>query len=605
MLTWISEQAKWVIYIFIVFILAGLLFMDMSQLQTDKTPPVAKVNNEVVSNAEFQTRLQQVQQGQQGANLTEAQNAQMRQELLNQFIQERLITKVIADLKLVGSDAELWSDLMNDPIPGVQKAPVFMTDSVFDMNKYRAWLDTSIAGSISDPQLIQYREYLRNTKIPQRQLQVLVTAGYHPSTLEAKWTAMHRETKFKVWVAQAPVDSFQVAQPDSAAVLAYFKANPDSFFIPRDMAKLQYVALPIRASQSDERSSREWAQMLINQLKEGADFAELAKMNSEDLASNEKGGLVEDAAAWGPSYQLAIASLDSGAMVAEPVRSAAGWHIIQAMGKTGKGDSVKVASRHILVKISASTETVDSLSNLLKDIKEEVDAGKKLAEVAAAKKLPVSVTDWFAKGDEIPGLGYIQGLASYVFRNPEMHRSEDIASSVLQNKEVVALFVKTDSLVAGSRNVVPFEGYIGGILANQKRLDAAKQYLSSKVAEISAVAQIDSTNRLSIAKVVLDTADAAFEGFVPGLGYGSPSMYKVLSKAQVGAWTPVMEGNRAAVMVKVLSKSEPDAATLEGQVGQELQSAWMYGNYSMFNEYMKNLQDGAKVVNNLDLYFAE
>lgn len=605
MLTWISEQAKWVIYIFIVFILAGLLFMDMSQLQTDKTPPVAKVNDELVSNAEFQSRLQQIQQAQAGQNLTDAQNAQMRQELLGQFIQERLMTKAIAELQLFGSDAELWHDLITEPIPGVQKAPVFMTDSVFDMAKYRAWLDTSIAGSISDPQLIQYREFLRSTKVPQRQLQALVTAGFHPSTLEAKWTAVHRETKFKLWVAQTSVDSFPQETPDSSAVRAYFTANPDSFYIPRDMAKVQYVALSITPSEGDERSSREWAQMLINQLKEGADFAELAKMNSEDQATMENGGEVVDPSVWGPVYQTALATLDSGATVTEPIRSGSGWHIIQGLGKTGTGDSAKVKSRHILVKISASTETVDSLSNLLKSVKEEVDLEKPFAEVAAAHKLPVSVTDWFSKGDEIPGIGYMQGLSSYVFRNPEMPRSEDIASSVLQNKDVVALFVKSDSLVAGTRQLVPFEGYIAGNLSNQKRLQAAIQYLGTKANEVSAVANIDSTNRLSIAKVILDTAETAFEGFVPGLGYASPAMYRVLSRAQIGAWTPVSEGTRAAVMVKLLSKTEPDAAALEAQIAQEVQSAWMYANYSMFNEYVKNLQDGAKVVNNLDLYFAE
>jgi peptidyl-prolyl cis-trans isomerase D len=606
MLTWISQQAKWVIYIFIVFILAGLLFMDMSQLQTDKTPPIAKVNDEVILQTEFQQKLQQVMQAQAGANLTDAQTAQLRQELLNQFIQERLLNKVVANLDLSGSDAELWQDLVQDPIPGVQKAPIFQTDSTFDPAKYQAWLDTAIAGSISDPQLVQYREYLRNQKIPQKQLQILVTAGYHPSSLEATWSAAHRESRFQLWVAQASVDSFQAQTPDSAAIQAYFTANPDSFYVTRDLVKLSYVALPIQPSARDERSANEWASMLVNQLKEGADFAELAKMNSEDLVSSEKGGEVADINAWGPAFAQAATTLDSGKIVTEPLRTAFGWHVIQALGKTGTKDSVKVKVRHILVKVTASTETVDSLVLALKSVKEGVDAGKSISDVAKELKYSVQVTDWFGKGDEVPGMGFMQGLSSYAFVNTAKRKGDEISSAVLQNKAAVAVFVKSESISAGSRNIVPFKQNITTALMNKARIAEAGKYLQSKLAEVQSVAKIDSANRNAIAKVTLDAIDnGSFEGFVPGVGYASPTLYKALSSQKVGEWGSVLDGSRAAVLLKIISKTDPDPAALQAAVAQEVSSSWMYGGYSMFGDYMKNLQAGAQIVNNMDLYFAE
>lgn len=606
MLTWISEQAKWVIYIFIVFILAGLLFMDMSQLHTDKTPPVAKVNGESIQHQEFSTRLQQAQQAQQGANLSEAQHAKLRTELLNQFIQERLLSKVIKSAGLVGSDIELWNDLVNDPIPGVKNAPAFKTDSVFDPAKYRAWLDTTIAGKITDPQLIQYREYLRNQKIPQKQLQLLVTAGYHPSSLESRWTVNHRETRFQVWVAQAPIDSFAAPAVDSVAIEAYFKANPDSFYVQRDMSKVKYIALPVQASVKDEQSAKEWAQMLINQLKEGADFTELAKMNSEDQTSNDKGGDVSDLNAWGPTFVTALSTLDSGKIYQEPVRTAFGWHVIMSTGKGSSKDSVKVHARHILVKIAASTETVDSMVTKLKAIKEDVDAGKSFDEASKAQGLIVTESNWFGKGDELPGIGFLQGLNSYAFRNSEMPKTEEISSQVLQSKEVVALFVKADSIKAGSRNLAAFKPYIAGALANQKRLELAKQYLQSKAADIQGLVKIDSSNRLSIAKIILDTLDnASYEGFIPGLGYASPALYKVLTSQKPGVWGGIVDGARSATMVKIITRKDPEAASVDASIHSEISQGWLYASYSLFNEYLKNLQEGAKVVNNLDLYFAE
>jgi len=605
MLTWISSNAKWVIYIFIVGILAGLLFMDMSQLKTDHAPPLVKVGEDRVIVADYQTRLQQVQQQQAGHDLTDAQNAQMRQELLQQFVQEKLMNQQIKALQLLGSDAELWSDLINDPIPGVQKAPAFQTvhgaDTTFDMGKYRAWLDTSIAGTITDPQLIEYREYLRNQKVPQRQLQLLVNAGFHPSTLEARWTAEHALTKFQVVVASALADSFPAVTADSSSIDAYFKAHTDSFFIPRDLARLNIVALPIEASKADEASAKEWTLMMLNQLKDGADFAELAKMNSEDPTSSEKGGEISDLAAWGPEFVQAVTALDSGKYLAEPIRTSFGWHIAQNLGK---GDSSKVKVRHILVKVSASSETVDSVVALLKSVKEDVDAGKSLKDAISASKLSIHETPWIGKGDEIPGVGYLQGLASYAFRNPEMPKNDDHSSQVLQNKQYVLLAVKSDSAKAGSRLLAPFRPYIAGVLANQKRLDAARQYLDSKASEIAAVAAVDTTVE-QVAKVKFTTVDATYEGFVPGLGYATASVYRALSKQAIGSWGPAQNGNGAAVSVKILAKTDPDAAQLQQQMATEIGSRWQFGAYSMFNDYLKNIEEAAHVVNNLDLYFQE
>jgi len=606
MLTWISSNAKWVIYIFIVGILAGLLFMDMSQLQTDHQPPIVKVGEDRVILADFQARLEQIQQQQQQHDLTDAQNAEMRNEILHQFVQEKLLNQQIKALSLVGSDAELWSDLMNDPIPGVQKAPAFQTvvgaDTTFDIAKYRAWLDTTIAGTITEPQLIEYREYLRNQKIPQRQLQMLVNAGFHPSTLEAQWTAAHSLTKFQVWVASAVVDSFPDVSIDSASIDAYYKAHTDSFFAPQDLARLKLVALPIEASKVDEASAREWTQMMLNQLKDGADFAELAKMNSEDEASSQLGGDIADPTAWGPEFAAAVATLDSGKYVTEPIRTSFGWQIAQSLGKA---DSNKVKIRHILVKVSASSETVDSVETLLKNMKEEVEAGKAFVDVAKANKMPVHETQWLTKSDEITGIGYLQGLSSYAFRNPEMPKTEDVSSQVLQNKKFVVFCVKSDSVKAGTRTLAPFRSYIASVLRTQKRLDAARNYLSSKMTEIANMPVVDSTTQSTIAKINLTAVEVNYEGFIPGLGYATPAIYRVLSKQPIGSWGAPQDGSGAAVAVKVLSKVDPDAAQLQQQVVTEIGSRWQFGAYSMFNDYLKNIEESARVVNNLDLYYQE
>jgi peptidyl-prolyl cis-trans isomerase D len=607
MLTWISENAKWVIYIFIIFIVAGLLFMDMSQLKTDKMPPVGKVNGEALSNDLFNARLQQLQQQNQGRNLTEEQNAQMRNELFRSFVQQHLIDKVVAEAKLAASVYEMQRDLRDDPPAGVQQAPVFMTDSVFDKAKYEAWLNS--AETYDRPEMLEYEQNLRQSKIPLKQLQLFVVAGFHPSSLEAKWNAKNRETRMDLWVAQVVADSFPV-QPSAvtdAEVDAYFQANPDSFYVQRDLAQVDFVALPLQPSARDEASTLEYANLLLNQIREGADFAEIARMNSEDPGSAEKGGSLGDFAGrgqWVKEFEEAAFALDSGALSA-PIRTPFGYHIIKSEGKQGADTSAKVKISHILLKVNASPETVDSLETLLQTVKADVDAGKKLADAAAAKKLTVTRSSWFGRGEDVAGLGFVPGLSSYAFFNPERPSEDEIASPVLQNKQAVVLAVKVDSMKAGTRSKVAAKQAIVHTLQLRKSVELAAKHLQANLTAVQALAVVDSTTRASIAKVTVDSASTALEGFVPGLGYATPQVFKTLTAQKEGAWGSVIQADQAAVAVKVLRKTTPSDAQIAASATEEQANSWRFGAMQGFNEYLANLEAGAEIVNNMDLYYRD
>lgn len=607
MLTWISENAKWVIYTFIIFIVAGLLFMDMSQLRTDKMPPVGTVNGEALPNDLFSMRLQQIQQQNQGRDLTEEQNAQMRSELFNSFVQQRLVDNAVASARLVASVYEMQRDLRDDPPAGVQQAPAFMTDSVFDKAKYEAWLNN--ASIYDDPQMLEYEQNLKSNKIPLKQLQLFVIAGAHPSSLEARWSAKNRETRFDLWVAQASAADFPVA-PDAvtdAEVDSYFAAHADSFYVQRDLAQVDFAALPLQPSAKDEASTLEYANLLLNQLREGADFAEIARMNSEDPGSAAQGGLLGDTvkrSMFVKEFADAAFALDSGALSA-PVRTAYGYHIIKSEGKKG-ADSLQTAKlSHILLKVNASPETVDSLEALLQAVKAEVDAGKSLKDAAAAHKLAVHRSSWFGRGEPIAGLGYVPGLSSYAFFNPERPTEDAIASNVLQNKQAVLLAVKADSLKAGTRNKAAAKPAIVKALQRQKSVALAAQHLQASFPAVQALTVVDSVTRQSIAKITVDTASTALEGFVPGLGYGSELAFKTLKAQAEGAWGSVLQGEEAAVSIKVLRKTAPVDAQVAASAAEELNGAWRFGAMSVFNDYLANLEAGAEIINNMDLYYRD
>ncbi|HEX4510629.1 MAG TPA: peptidylprolyl isomerase [Burkholderiaceae bacterium] len=73
------------------------------------------------------------------------------------------------------------------------------------------------------------------------------------------------------------------------------------------------------------------AKALIAQLKAGAKFEDLAKKNSKDTGSAEKGGDLDFAGpnAYVPEFSQAMVKLKKGEMTQEPVKTQFGYHIIR------------------------------------------------------------------------------------------------------------------------------------------------------------------------------------------------------------------------------------------------------------------------------------
>ena len=599
MLTWISENAKWVIYISIAGIAAGLLFMDMSALQIDNRPPVGIVNGEKLSNDLFDARLRQLQSQQSG--LSEEQASQLREDLLRSFVQQQLMQKLIEDAEITASVYEMSRDLRNEPPQGIDREPTFQTNGVFDAVKYEQWLSNPETYNI--PFMIEYENMLKTAKIPEKQLRVFIGAGAHPSTLEAKYKLLNRETKFELLNAQGNASAFEDIVVIQSAIDSVFKAEADSFFVADELAKVNFVALPIEPSEKDEQSTLEYANMLIEQIKEGSDFADIARSSSEDPGSATLGGELGDYSGrgkWVSEFDSAAFALDSGA-ISQPVRTQFGYHIIQSLGKRIENaglenEEEQVKARHILLTIAATSETIDSLETILNEVKIAVDEGKSFEEAAKEKGMEVKLSNWFQRGGQVSELGHISGLSSYAFFNPLRPKEDSKTSEIMQNQKWLAIFQKADSLKSGTRSEEFAKPKIEERIKSKAKMNAISDYLKANIANL------DSGN---IDKISIDSTTVSFEGYLPGVGYANTELYKALSGAKEGEWSGPFAGTQTAVMLKVNKKTVPSEEELTTLIKDELTINWQYGTFSAFGEYMRNLETSAKVVNNLDLYYRE
>ncbi len=106
---------------------------------------------------------------------------------------------------------------------------------------------------------------------------------------------------------------------------ADIKAEYEKFKADSKTTGTQYRARHILVEKEDEAKS------LIAQINKGAKFDDLAKKNSKDPGSKDKGGDLDfaDPKAYVPEFSAALMKLQKGEMTSTPVKSDFGYHIIK------------------------------------------------------------------------------------------------------------------------------------------------------------------------------------------------------------------------------------------------------------------------------------
>ena len=644
MLTWINEKAKWVIVIFAAGIAIGLLAMDRVPNQ-GHSYPVGIVNDTKISYVQFDARIKEIVQKRQDQHLDDEQYAQLRAQVFSSFVRQALFAEQFEKAELRASVAELkdafkrnsdavrarlvqeaqyrlyaiqqqatsQEDLIQRSQAYLSSLPKFLTDTTFNKADYDAWIETPAAFKWSA--MLMLEDEMKNNTIPARQLQALVGASVHPTSLEAKWSVERRMTDYELQVAVAPNSAFVVDSNsvDSVMVAGYFKAHAlDSFFVQKDVAQFQYIALPVEATAADDASIREYAMTLYYQLTDSTStttFEDMARVSSEDQGSAEKGGILsEDFVGRGtyvkPFEDVAFA-LDSG-KISEPVRSQFGYHIIKSYGnvKNAKGEVEKVKVGHILLTVTASSNTIDSLEKILNGIKKNVDAGADLVTEAKSRGLEVKVSEWVPRDGNIASIGYIRGLAAFAWPNENLPDEDSEISSVLKNNKWVAIAKKVGSYKAGERSLPLYYNEIKETLLKQKASKAAEIYLNSVAAQVKSYNPAD-TAAAKIEKVEIESKNASVDGFVPGFGYSNAQVAKVVGKAKAGEWTAPVVAENGAVMVKVISKKTPKVEEVEEAIKQDIENTNRFAAMTVFNDYVTALEASTLVKSNLDLYYRD
>ncbi|MFO7447371.1 MAG: peptidylprolyl isomerase [Ignavibacteriaceae bacterium] len=165
----------------------------------------------------------------------------------------------------------------------------------------------------------------------------------------------------------------------------FFETYKDSLGVIPEKVEISHIFRNPKASDRIKRKSYDLAQSILDSIKTGADFAEMAKKYSEDPVSAAEGGdlgFVKRGIFY-PEFESASFALGENEL-SGIVESPVGYHIIQLLEKRGES----IHTRHILIKIKADEEadlnTIEFLTELrdsiLKDLSKFSDFAKRYSE---------------------------------------------------------------------------------------------------------------------------------------------------------------------------------------------------------------------------------
>ena len=371
-----TKVITWAIFgaIILVFILWGLSPRGGSSMM-GTGGGVAHVNSTTISIRDLNDAVTQMEQNMQGSPYAsyfqgEAGQQRMKEMALNQLVQAELVYQACVANQLVTSDTAVAEI--------IRSAPIFNENGKFQRERYMNYIENmkTTAG--------EFEEKLRRGAITQDAQRVFASA-LRATPQEVKKQMDLRDLQADVEYAEIQttklVSPSQVtdqeakafeAQADGEKKIKDYYATHTAEFNTEEKIHARHILVKFEAAKSESvKVAEKKAEDLLAQLKKGADFAKLAKENSDDPGSKAKGGELEPFARGRmvPEFEAAAFSLKPKTL-SGLIKTQYGFHIIEVLDKVPKAtttfDSAKLEIAKNLVAQKKSEATMTEIRELLK-----------------------------------------------------------------------------------------------------------------------------------------------------------------------------------------------------------------------------------------------
>jgi peptidyl-prolyl cis-trans isomerase D len=504
-------------------ILMGLLFLlvipsfvlfgieGYSQFE-DKGAVVARVDGQKITQSEWdaahQTEVDRIRASVPNLDPKLLDSAQARYATLDKMVNDRLIARASEKQLLVTSDQRLARYLQQDPsIAGLRGV-----DGKLDMERYRQLA----ASQGMTPEMLEarVRRDLSNQQVlAGLQASVFATPKQTDTALDAY--LQRREIQLKRW---SPADFASKVDVSDADLERYYKENPERFR-SIESVDLEYLVLDVAALQSrielpeqdlktyyeqnlqrlggqeqrrashilinaakdlptaEKQKARAKAESLLASVRKSPKtFAEVARKNSDDTGSAERGGDLDFFArgAMVKPFEDAAFALKKGD-ISDVVESDFGYHIILLtdvkLPQAPTFEAMRPQLEADLRKQQAQRQFAELAENFSNSVYEQSDS---LAPVAERLKLSIQKAQGLTRSPA-PGV-------SAVLSNPKLLQAVFSEDAIVKRRNTAAVEVAPNTLV--SARVVNHRPAAVRPLEEVKA-EARQQLIQAKSAELA------------------------------------------------------------------------------------------------------------------------
>ncbi|MDQ7006477.1 MAG: peptidyl-prolyl cis-trans isomerase [Acidobacteriota bacterium] len=627
------SRLKWVLWLVVIsFVLFfGVSWWQPADPRTQRW--VATVNGEEISPQLWYDQAQSLERQYRqmfGARYEEvAKNFNVRAQVAEQLIQRRLVVQDAQRMGLAVSQAELASVIRSTPVfqneDGVFVGKEEYERRVRRISSYktaaeyeaflreellvRKWRNLLLASIDVSPEEIE-KEYRRRHERVGFDFVALDYSRYekdlNPSPAElAAWYEAHRDrysqgegrrAVYLLFDDSVVGDTVSVSDEE---IRKYYEENPQLFTRPEER-RASHILIKVEpdADEATVEKARAQAESLAARARSGESFATLAAAHSDDPGSKAQGGDLGWFARGRmvPEFDDAVFGMEKGA-IEGPVRTAFGFHVIQLVDVREPGtrpleevrEQIAAQLRFPLLR-EAEKKAAGEFAAAATDL-------ETFRRAAEAKGLELRDTGVISRSGTIPGMGPVPEMVKALFALEPGQVSEVL--SLPRGEVILALQDVVDDYVP------PLESQRERILADFRRdkgralaIEALRRAAERSGGDLAGVARRLKVELQKIDPPMIRGAE------MPVLGRDD-QVESAAFNAPEGEITGPVEGSKAAVLLRVTRREEPDMAKLADERDAIRASLMTPLGERLIQQRIVALREGADVQQNPAIFRSE
>jgi peptidyl-prolyl cis-trans isomerase D len=552
------ENTKWIMLVTAIAFVALMVFewgMDITGQSGAGYGEIGRVNGTPIMYEQYQAAYrnlyEQVSRS-QSEPVTSAQNRELEDAAWNEIVNQVLIQQELGRRGIRVTDQEIRDQASFQPPQELAGDPLFQTDGQFDLRKYQDFL----ANSADELFLLQLEAYYRDI-IPRGKLLRQVSSGIYFTEAEL-WDQFRLQNqqvrvRFVAFNPDQRVEDFS-AEVSEREIRDYYDDHQEDFQVPAQV-DVKYVALTKAPLVEDTVAARDRAAAVLEEIRGGADFAEVAQRESSDEVSAANGG---DLGSFARGQM--VPAFDSVAFNAPlnriqgPIETTFGLHIIEVLSR--QADSAQ--ARHILIPFERTNESEIRLLTLA-DSLEALGESMTLEEAAIALGVPSNQQVMTELFPFLAGAGQIADGLDWAFREA----APGDVSPVFEDRQAFYMMELVSSTPEGFQPLETARPTIEEILSMEKKVEMARGEAAEKLDGARAAGTLevlDGEDGLT----VQEAGPLSRAEFFPGLGYQSKAVGVAFGLELNEISEPVTSPSNV-FLVQLLERTEADSLAWEEQ----------------------------------------